>query len=656
MFRQAKAAAMTAAKVTNEQAKNRAHGDVRRADEGGRVSGGAPASAAATANAAPAAAPPRRARKRAGAPSTTRRTLHYYWQATKRHLGLFIGLICADIGFSALLSYGNPFVMSLIVDRVSTEAVAADQVFVVFGPYIAALILINVCGQACSKLQDFFLFKLEIAVSYDLATQSFDALCNQSMSFHSNRFGGTLVSQTTKFMNGYNQLIETVNFPFMPVLISIVCTCGLLAPRVPVYVAILLALLAIYAMVSYLMYKRILGLNEKAAGAQNQLSGELSDSVANILAVKTYGREDYERGLFDAANREVVKRDTKRMMSSLARGIITACITIVIMSIVTVFIAGGNAWFGITPGTLVMMFTYTYTITNQFNFINNGLQRFNRAFGDASGMTEVLDEPRLVADKPGAPPLVVREGAIDFEDIGFAYEDGGVLTQVFDGFDLHIPAGQRVGLVGMSGAGKTTLTKLLLRLSDIQEGRILVDGQDVSACTQQSLRRQVAYVPQEALLFHRSIAENIAYGRPDATMDEIREAARRANALEFIEKLPQGFDTVTGERGVKLSGGQRQRIAIARALLADCPILVLDEATSALDSESEHLVQDALATLMRGRTCIVVAHRLSTVASLDRIVVLADGRVAEDGPHEELIAAGGEYAHLWSRQTGAYLE
>lgn len=594
--------------------------------------------------------------KTKGMPSTTRRTLHYYWLVTRKHKGLFAALMLSTFFFVALLSYGNPYVMSLIVDRVSAGPVSADEVFGVFGPYIVALIGINVVGQAASKLQDYTMYKLEIAAAYDLATMSFDALCNQSMSFHSNRFGGTLVTQTTKFMSAYQLLLETITFPFLPVVCSVVFTCGILAPKVPVYVAVLMALLAVYACVSYVMYKRILHLNEQAAGAQNQLSGELSDSVANILAVKTYGREDYERSLFDEANRNVVARDSKRMWASLTRGIVTACITVVIMSVVTVFIAGGNAWYGITPGTLVVMFTYTYTVTNQFNFINNGLQRFNRAFGDASGMTRVLDEPRLVADVPGAPDLVVREGAIDFADIGFWYDDGGTRTQVFKGFNLHIPAGQRVGLVGMSGAGKTTLTKLLLRLSDTQEGSICVDGQNIAACTQQSLRRQIAYVPQEALLFHRSIAENIAYGRPDATFEQIREAARLANALEFIERLPQGFDTVTGERGVKLSGGQRQRIAIARALLADCPVLVLDEATSALDSESEHLVQDALATLMRGRTCIVVAHRLSTVASLDRIVVLEGGRVVEDGPHAQLVEAGGEYAHLWDRQTGAYLE
>lgn len=590
------------------------------------------------------------------AASTTRRTLHYYWQVTRRHFGLFSLLMVSTFLFVALLSYGNPYVMSLIVDKVSAGPVSSDEVFSTFGPFIIALIAINVFGQAASKLQDFAMYKLQIAASYDLATMSFDALCNQSMSFHSNRFGGTLVSQTTKFMSAYQLLLETVTFPFLPVVCSVVFTCAILAPRVPVYVAILMALLAVYAGVSYYMYKRILHLNEKAASAQNHLSGELSDSVANILAVKTYGREAYERSLFDAANKDVVARDSKRMWASLTRGIITACITVVIMSVVTVFIAGGNAWYGITPGTLVMMFTYTYTVTNQFNFINNGLQRFNRAFGDASGMTATLDEPRLVADLPDASDLRVREGRIDFESIGFWYTDGAVRTRVFDGFDLHIPAGQRVGLVGASGAGKTTLTKLLLRLSDIQEGRILLDGQDISLCTQQSLRRSIAYVPQESLLFHRSVAENIAYGRPDASMEEIREAARRANALGFIEKLPQGFDTVTGERGVKLSGGQRQRIAIARAMLADCPVLVLDEATSALDSESEKMVQDALAELMRGRTSIVVAHRLSTVASLDRIVVLDDGGIVEDGSHAELIEAGGAYARLWNRQTGAYLE
>ena len=589
-------------------------------------------------------------------PSTTRRTLHYYWLVTKRHKGYFFGLMAATFAFVALLTYGNPYVMSLVVDRVSADPVPADKVFEVFAPYIIALIAINVFGQAASKLQDYTMYKLEIAAAYDLATMSFDALCNQSMSFHSNRFGGTLVSQTSKFMSAYQQIIETITFPFLPVICSVIFICSILAPRVPAYVVILMILLAIYACVSYYMYKRILHLNEKAASAQNQLSGELSDSVANILSVKTYGREDYERGLFDQANREVVARDSKRMWASLLRGIITAYITVVIMAVVTVFIAGGNAWYGITPGTLVVMFTYTYTITNQFNFINNGLQRFNRAFGDASGMTIILDEPRLVDDKPNAQPMVVTNGRIDFKDIGFSYTDGNTITQVFKDFNLHIPAGQRVGLVGMSGAGKTTLTKLLLRLSDIQEGQILIDGQNVADTTQQSLRRQIAYVPQEALLFHRSIAENIAYGKPDTTMEEIREAARQANALEFIEKLPQGFDTITGERGVKLSGGQRQRVAIARAMLADCPVLVLDEATSALDSESEHLVQDALEKLMHGRTSIVVAYRLSTVASLDRIVVLSQGKIVEDGPHAQLIEDGGEYAHLWSRQTGAYLE
>jgi ATP-binding cassette subfamily B protein len=291
----------------------------------------------------------------------------------------------------------------------------------------------------------------------------------------------------------------------------------------------------------------------------------------------------------------------------------------------------------------------------QFNRISQVFQAINRGFGDAHDMTRVLDEPRLVDDHAGARPLVVTAGTISFCHLHFVYAGQDEQSAVFDDFTLEIPAGQRVGLVGRSGSGKTTLTTLLLRLSDLQSGRILIDGQDIAAVTQVSLRQQLGYVPQEPLLFHRSIAENIAYGRPQATEEEIFQAARKANALEFIEALPAGFDTLTGERGVKLSGGQRQRIAIARAILADRPILVLDEATSALDSESEKLIQEALIHLMAGRTSIVIAHRLSTVASLDRIIVLRDGRIVEDGTHERLLSARGEYAQLWMRQSGAFL-
>lgn len=588
--------------------------------------------------------------------STIKRTLYYFWQVTKlKPAPALLGII-STIGFVGLLTYANTYVMSLIVDRIQLGPVEPEQVWEVFSPYILALIGVNVVGQACSKLQDYAIFKLEINGNYNLARLCFDTLSNQSMTFHTNRFGGSLVTQTTKFMTAYSLFVETTLLSLLPTVIAIVCTIGILAPIIPGYVVILSIMLIIYIGVAYIMYRKILPLSTNAASAQNRLSGILSDAVTNILAVKTYGREDYERTLFTDADQQAMQAESLSMRATIKRGIMTSSIIVVIMSVVSIFTAGGNAWFGISAGTLVMMFTYTYNLTMRFNMINSMLQRLNKVFGDAAEMTRILDEPRLVADKVGAKPLHVTQGEIDFIDLGFSYTDGDIDTRVFNKLNLHIPAGQRIGLVGHSGSGKTTLTKLLLRLSDIQQGSVLVDGQNIAECTQQSLRQQIAYVPQEALLFHRSIKENIAYGRPFATDEEIIEAAKKANAYDFIEQLPHGMNTMVGERGIKLSGGQRQRIAIARAILADAPILVLDEATSALDSESEALVQDALATLMEGRTAIVVAHRLSTVAALDRIVVLSEGELIEEGTHTELIQAGGEYAHLWDRQTGAFLD
>ncbi|MCL2826625.1 MAG: ABC transporter ATP-binding protein/permease [Eggerthellaceae bacterium] len=588
-------------------------------------------------------------------PSAIKRTMHYYWRVTSQEWVLFLFSVISTLGFVFFLSYANPYVVGLIVDRVSEGPIAPDQVFTVFGPYILMLIGANALGQFFSKMQDYTVWKLELKVNYALATHVFDTLSNQSMTFHTNRYGGSLVSQTQKFISAYAILMESSIYAVIPIVSSAVFTIVMLVNLVPLYVAILFALLVVYVIVAYRLYKHILPLNSVAASAQNALSGELSDSITNILSVKTYGREAFERTIFDTANKQVLDADSRRMRASVARGGVTSFIIVIIMTLVVLFITGGNAWFGISAGTLVMMFTYTYSLTMQFNRINITFTQINRGFGDAHEMTVILDEPTLVADAPGASELKVTKGDIHIENVTFWYADALEKEKIFKRFSLDIPAGQRVGLVGRSGSGKTTLTTLLLRLSDLQEGRILVDGQDIACVTQVSVRQQIGYVPQEPMLFHRSIRENIAYGRPGASEEEIRDAAIKANALEFIEALPNGFDTQTGERGVKLSGGQRQRVAIARAILAASPILVLDEATSALDSESEKLIQDALKNLMEGRTSIVVAHRLSTVASLDRIIVLREGEIVEDGTHAQLIAAGGEYAQLWSRQSGAFL-
>ena len=588
--------------------------------------------------------------------STMRRTLSRFWDVTRMQPGIAALSVIASAGYTLMLTFANTYVMGLVVDRVQASPVPAERVFSVFGPYVLALVLVNLVGQVLSKLQDYTVYKLEINGNYHLSRLCFDTLSNQSMTFHTSNFGGALVSQTSRFTSGYSQLVDVVVFSLIPMVTSIAATILSLAWQVPTFVLILVVMMVVYIAFVWVMYKRILPLSERTSQAQNRLSGVLSDAVTNILAVKTCGREDFERELFDAADRDARSAETVSMRATMRRNFASSGIIVLIMAVVSVFMVGGHAWFGIGASTLIMMFTYTYNLTMRLNYTSSMMQRINRALGDAAQMTQILDEPRLVEDAPDASELAVTDGAIDFEHLGFRYHDAAEDDRVFDDLTLHIPAGQRVGLVGRSGSGKTTLTKLLLRLDDVQDGRVLVDGQDISRCTQQSLRRQIAYVPQEALLFHRSIRENIAYGRPDATEEQIREAARQANALEFIDRLPQGMDTMVGERGVKLSGGQRQRIAIARAILTDAPILVLDEATSALDSESEALVQQALERLMHGRTSIVVAHRLSTVASLDRIVVLSGGKIVEDGTHAELSRAGGEYERLWDRQTGGFLE
>jgi ATP-binding cassette subfamily B protein len=290
-----------------------------------------------------------------------------------------------------------------------------------------------------------------------------------------------------------------------------------------------------------------------------------------------------------------------------------------------------------------------------FSFSNNSLRNYNRVVGDATDLVKTLSQEPEIKDPEQPEPSRMGRGDIMFDSVTFAHD--GADDAVFKNLQLHLKPGEKIGLVGHSGSGKSTFTRLLLRFSDVLSGRVLIDGQDISKVTQADLHRQIAYVPQEPLLFHRTIRENIAYGDLDASDEAVEAAARMASAHDFIMALPQGYDTLVGERGVKLSGGQRQRVAIARAMLKNAPVLVLDEATSALDSESEVLIQAALWKLMEGRTAIVIAHRLSTIQKMDRIVVLDNGKIVEEGSHKELIAKqNGTYAKLWAHQSGGFMD
>jgi ATP-binding cassette subfamily B protein len=413
----------------------------------------------------------------------------------------------------------------------------------------------------------------------------------------------------------------------------------------------------IFIVATIIISRAVRKYNEAEAAASNKQTGVLADAITNIAAIKSFAAHKNEQAHYAKAvhnwadaERNVMNSTFKRqtLYSSITSFLGIASLTLAVVS-VTIFHADIS--------TVFLVVTYTGIVTqNLWEFSSHSMRTITRALGDAHAMTEILSTPATVTDKESPEPSRITQGEIAFTDMSFAHADAKKSDVLFKNFNLHIPAGQKVGLVGHSGSGKTTLTRLLLRFADIDGGTITIDGQNIANITQDSLRENIAYVPQEPLLFHRSLRENIAYGKPDATDAQIREAARKAHAAEFIDKLPKGYDTEVGERGVKLSGGQRQRIAIARAILKDAPILVLDEATSALDSESERLIQAALWELMKGRTAIVIAHRLSTIQRMDNIVVLENGKITEQGTHAQLLTNGGHYADLWAHQSGGFIE
>ena len=505
------------------------------------------------------------------------------------------------------------------------------------------------------RLVLYLVWTFETAMQRDLYARCFSKLTNQTLFFHSNKFGGSLVSQTNKLVGAVESFWDTIIWSVLPLVVSLVGSIIVLSTLLWQYALFLLIFSIVFSIVVYYGSKPMAKLTKKEAKASNKLNGQLADAISNVLAVKSSGAEATEQKFFAKTVNSWRNSSLNVMRGFLKVSTIYSSINMVIKIGAIAFAVYAAQNDLVSVASVYLIITYTGSVAHELWNMNGIMRNYNRIIGNANDMVEILQTPTTLIDKSDSK-LKVTNGEISMDKITFTHDEGQGDT-LFHDFSLEIKPGEKIGLVGASGSGKTTLTKLLLRFADIDSGKITIDGQDISEVTQASLRAKIAYVPQEPLLFHRSVRENIAYGRPDATDAEIEEAAKKAGAYDFIVGLKDGFDTMVGERGIKLSGGQRQRVAIARAILKDAPILVLDEATSALDSESEALIQKSLETLMESRTSIVIAHRLSTIAKLDRIIVLKDGKIVEDGSHDELInKKRGVYAKLWARQSGGFIE
>lgn len=488
----------------------------------------------------------------------------------------------------------------------------------------------------------------------DLEQNIFKRLPQYSYRFFSETYGGALVSQVNRFLKAYEEFDDVTIFDYLEGLSRIVLSAIMLLFIAPP-LGILLAVWApIYIFIVVYSSMRKAHATRADAAADSSVIAYLADAITNMVTIKTFAKAKLEHKKFSAVSTD---RYHKRLRSWRLNANIrnlrwfVAVVFFVAYILLSIYLVTRGS---ISPAVMIAGQIYIFAIFNSLLSLHQVIQRTEQLFADAAELTDILDMKPELTDPKHPEKSRIKDGLIEFNSVRFKYPKTS--KDVFGSLDLKIKPGERVGLVGHSGSGKSTITRLVLRFLDVDSGAILIDGQDIRNITQDDLRSKIAYIPQEPILFHRTLMENIIYGREGVTRAEANKASHLAYADNFIQRLPEKYDTLVGERGVKLSGGEKQRVAIARAMLTRAPILILDEATSALDSKSEKYIGRALDELMKGRTTLVIAHRLSTIQKLDRIIVLKDGLIIEDGTHKELLDKNGEYAELWSHQTGGFLD
>jgi ATP-binding cassette subfamily B protein len=560
-----------------------------------------------------------------------------HWTSLPWRFGAIVGLMAIATAADICI----PWAAGRLVDVVSLPARKADLAWgawsLLCGLYVVFYMVRSVVFRLTNSFYARNMEKMVVA--------AFERVQDYSSDWHANTFAGATVRRVSRSMWGFDAVSDATILmlgPTLVVLIGLALSIGLRWPVAGLFTAVLVTSFIIFNVTMTSRYIR--PANLKSNALDSQIGAVLADAIAGNPAVKSFGGETREAARFRATTtawrKAMVKTWNRFNAMGMGQNLLLLALQAGLTGLMLQRWSEGRA----TPGDLAFVLTSFMLMAGYLRNFGEIVRMMQRGLDDTMDVAAYMRQPPQVADVPNLEDFLPAFGAIHFEEVSFTYR--GQSAAVYDAFDLTIRPGERVALVGPTGAGKSTFVKLLQRLYDIDGGRILVDGQDIARVRQADLRRGIAVVPQDPALFHRTIAENIAYARPDATAEEVQQAARRALADDFINRLPKGYDTLVGERGVKLSGGERQRVAIARAFLADAPILILDEATSSLDVETEQSIQSAIDALMRGRTTIVIAHRLSTISSADRILVFQNGRIIEEGRHAELLERGGTYARL----------
>lgn len=543
-----------------------------------------------------------------------------------------------------------PYLLGLIIDVLTKFEAEKQSAWGALKWLLASGIFLWVFIEVCNRTRDFLRAKSFPKLEANIRMDMFDHIQHHSPKYFNEHFAGSLSNKIGDMTTQITSMLYTLMVFIPAVAASLLIILFFFAVN-PIFALILAIWIFLHFGICVLFTPKCVKYANEHGEARSKLAGKIVDSFTNNFAVNLFSRFKFEK-LRIADSQKIEQEKNYRAQYYVA--LMLLCLSV--LFIIGVIALSGLLiyfWFHdkISTGEVIQVFNTTFNVIMILWVAGDLMPQFFQSVGIATQALSLMHDPKDITDHPNAQPLVVKQGEIVFENVCFHYGN----KKLFDKKDVHIKGGERVGLVGYSGAGKSTFVNLILRFYPIAKGRILIDGQDIALCTLESLHKQVTLIPQDPLLFHRTLKENIQYGNIQASEEEIIKATKLAHCDEFIKKRRKGYETMVGERGTKLSGGERQRIAIARAILANAPILILDEATSSLDSVTEQYIQESMEQLMQNRTSLVIAHRLSTLTKMDRILVFEEGRIVEEGPHDKLIEKKGLYARMWNKQSGGFL-